>query len=142
MQKIAVGETQKKLTYPGTQKLTPKGREKVQTKNFAIPGKEKYPIHDLAHARNALVRVRTFGTPSEKSQVYSAVSKKYPALATRSEVIPESKQRAAEKKVGVSKGEESQKVEAPKQKIGSVLMAAFADELVQIANPAHITSNS
>jgi hypothetical protein len=106
-------------------------REEIKEKHFAIPP-DRYPIHDVAHARNALVRVRQHGTPAEKSKVYAAVSKKYPALATRSEVIPEKQQRKAEKKVGVGKGEESMKLEAPKQKISSVTVGAFADEVGQI----------
>ena len=107
-------------------------RQQIKGKNFAIPGKEKYPIHDVQHARNALVRVRQFGSPGEKSRVYSAVSKKYPALATRSEVVPQKLQRKAEKKVGVGKGQESMKLEAPKQKLSSVTFRAFADEMGQI----------
>lgn len=109
--------------------LTPEGREHIKAKNFAIPkgkgGEGSYPIHDVEHARNALVRVRTFGGVGEKAKVYSAVSKKYPALATRSDVIPEKLQRKAEKKVGVGKGEESMKLEAPKQKLSGALPAAL-----------------
>lgn len=69
-----------------------KGREQIKEKNFAIPKGEgpgdtgKYPIHDEEHARNALTRVRTHGTPKEKSKVYDAVAKKYPGLAARSSV--------------------------------------------------------
>jgi len=122
------------LTYEG-KKLTPAGREKVKEKHFAIPP-DRYPIHDIEHARNALVRVRQHGTPEEKSKVYAAVTKKYPALATRSEVVPEKQQRKAEKKVGVGKGEESMKLEAPKQKISSVVVGAFADEVGEIEKVA------
>jgi hypothetical protein len=107
-------------------------RQQIKGKNFAIPGKEKYPIHDVAHARNALVRVRQFGSPSEKSRVYSAVTKKYPALATRSSVVPQKLQRKAERKAGVGKGQESMKLEAPKQKLSSVVVRSFADEVGQI----------
>lgn len=107
-------------------------REQIKGKNFAIPGKEKYPIHDLAHARNALVRVRQFGSSGEKSRVYSAVTKKYPALATRSDVVPQKLQRKAERKTGVGKGQESMKVEKAKQKLSSVMVHGFTDELLQI----------
>lgn len=113
-------------------KLQAGQREQIKGKNFAIPGKEKYPIHDVAHARNALVRVRQFGSPAEKSRVYSAVTKKYPALATRSSVVPQKLQRKAERKAGVGKGQESMKLEAPKQKLSSVALAAFADEIALI----------
>lgn len=72
--------------------LTQAGREKIKSKNFAVPKGEgpgdtgKYPIHDAAHARNALTRVRQFGSSGEKSKVYAAVAKKYPGLAERSSV--------------------------------------------------------
>lgn len=66
--------------------LTEADRDKIKTKNFAIPETEKYPIHDESHARNALSRVRQFGTPEEKTKVYAAVAKKYPGLAERSSI--------------------------------------------------------
>lgn len=106
-------------------------REQIKEKLFAIPP-DRYPIHDVEHARNALVRVRQHGTPAEKSKVYAAVTKRYPALSTRSEVVPEKKQRTAEKKLGLGKGEESQKVEPAKQKLSSVSIAAFVDEVGEI----------
>lgn len=67
-------------------KLTAKGRHQIAAKNFALPG-ERYPIHDLAHARNALSRVAQNGSPAEKSKVKAAVKRKYPALAKRSRVL-------------------------------------------------------
>jgi len=42
-----------------------------------------YPIHDLAHARNALARVSAHGTPAEKAQVRRAVYARYPELKAR-----------------------------------------------------------
>lgn len=60
--------------------LTTAGRERIKTKNFAIPETEKYPIHDAKHARNALARVSQHGTPEEKVRVRSAVAKKWPGL--------------------------------------------------------------
>jgi hypothetical protein len=69
--------------------LTAKGRDQVKEKNFAIPKEDAYPIHDLAHARNALSRVSTNGTPEEKAKVRSAVAAKYPELAERASSIPE-----------------------------------------------------
>jgi len=61
-------------------KLTAKRRKKIKKKNFALPEKRAYPIHDISHARNALARVAQHGTPSEKAQVRRAVYKKYPSL--------------------------------------------------------------
>lgn len=61
--------------------LSMMGREHIKTGNFAIPEKRMYPIHDIAHARNALARVAQFGTAMERAQVYQAVKRKYPSLA-------------------------------------------------------------
>jgi len=62
-------------------KLTSKQREKLPAKDFAIDGAERrYPIHDIAHARNALARVSAFGTPKEKAVVRRAVYNRYPEL--------------------------------------------------------------
>lgn len=62
-------------------KLTYKKRQKLKKSTFAIPGEEKYPLTDAAHARNALARVSAFGTPAEKKKVRSAVAKKFPSIA-------------------------------------------------------------
>jgi len=124
--------------------LTPAQRDKVKSKNFAVhpKGEEpKYPIPDAAHARNALVRVRQFGSPSEKASVYKAVTKKYPALATRSDVIPEKTQRKAEKRLGLGKGQESQKEEKPVQKLawfGSSLGSAMRRGASRVTSGAHL----
>lgn len=64
-----------------------KSRKRMKSKTFAIPGKRKYPIPDLSHARNALARVSQYGTPAEKRAVKAAVKRKFPALAKRSKVI-------------------------------------------------------
>jgi len=65
--------------------LTTKKRKKLSKKSFAVPGKRAYPIHDMAHARNALARVAQHGSPSEQSRVKSAVYKKYPGLKKRAQ---------------------------------------------------------
>jgi hypothetical protein len=62
-------------------KLTYKQKHDLPKGSFAIPGKEKYPIHDLAHARNALARVSANGTPEEKKRVRAAVYSKWEILA-------------------------------------------------------------
>ena len=64
--------------------LTTRGRKQIDEKNFALPGR-RYPIHDLAHARNALARVAQHGSPEEQDKVRSAVYRKYPALKERTE---------------------------------------------------------
>jgi hypothetical protein len=60
--------------------LTEAARDKIKTKNFAIPEKEKYPIHDEAHARNALARVSQHGSAEEKARVRTAVARKHPGV--------------------------------------------------------------
>jgi hypothetical protein len=67
-------------------RLTTKKRKRMAKKTFALPGKRKYPINDIAHARNALARVAQHGSPSEKAAVCAAVRKKFPALAKRSSI--------------------------------------------------------
>jgi hypothetical protein len=67
--------------------LTAQSRKKLKPGSFAIPSGRGYPIHDIAHARNALARVEQHGTPAEKAQVYAAVRRKYPGLARRSKVL-------------------------------------------------------
>lgn len=66
-------------------KLTPKAREALPSSAFVYPKEEKYPIHDLVHARNALSRVSTFGSSAEKTKVRGAVYSRYPALKKRHE---------------------------------------------------------
>ena len=60
--------------------LTTKTRDKLEDSSFAIPETRSYPIHDLAHARNALARVVQNGTPAEQARVRKAVHRKYPEL--------------------------------------------------------------
>jgi len=66
-------------------KLTAKARKHIKPENFVFPKERKYPIHDLAHARNALARVSAHGTPEEKKKVRDAVYRKYPGLKKRKE---------------------------------------------------------
>lgn len=63
----------------GGKVLDANARAHIAPHNFALPG-GRYPIHDIAHARNALARVSQNGTPEEKSKVKSAVAKKYPGV--------------------------------------------------------------
>ena len=60
--------------------LTGKKRKNLAKTSFAIPEKRAYPIHDQAHARNALARVSQHGSPAEKRRVRGAVARKYPNI--------------------------------------------------------------
>jgi len=64
-------------------KLSYLQRKHLRSSEFAIPQRRAYPIENRSHARNALSRVETFGTPSEKKQVRAAVHRKYPELGKK-----------------------------------------------------------
>jgi hypothetical protein len=57
--------------------LTTRRRKDLPRSAFVFPGERRYPIHDLAHARNALAR--SSGKPEEK-KVRAAVCRRYPDL--------------------------------------------------------------
>jgi peptidoglycan hydrolase-like protein with peptidoglycan-binding domain/ssDNA-binding Zn-finger/Zn-ribbon topoisomerase 1 len=59
--------------------LTAKERKKLPQSAFALSG-GRYPIHDEAHARNALARVSQHGTPEEQKRVRAAVCRRYPKM--------------------------------------------------------------
>jgi len=61
-------------------KLTTKKRKNLPKSAFAIPEKRAYPIHDRAHAANALARVTQHGTSEEKAIVRRKVCARYPDL--------------------------------------------------------------
>jgi hypothetical protein len=56
-------------------------RNALKTSDFALPKERAFPIHDLAHAKDALSRVAQSGTPDEQTKVTAAVHKRYPELA-------------------------------------------------------------
>jgi hypothetical protein len=60
-------------------KLTTATRKKIPAGQFALPGR-RYPVEDIAHARNALARVSQDGTPAEKATVQRKVHQLYPEL--------------------------------------------------------------
>ena len=60
--------------------LTYGQRKRLPKSSFVFPDKRAYPIHDRAHAINALARVTQFGSPAEQAKVRAAVCRKYPDL--------------------------------------------------------------
>jgi hypothetical protein len=64
--------------------LTAQARKKLPASAFALSG-GRYPIHDIAHARNALARVAQHGTPAEQAEVRRKVYARYPQLKKRAE---------------------------------------------------------
>ena len=65
--------------------LTARSRKGLSSSSFALPGR-RYPIHDKAHARNALARVAQHGSPEEKKRVRAAVKRRYPGMVSESAV--------------------------------------------------------
>jgi hypothetical protein len=59
--------------------LTARRRKNLPDSAFALPGR-RYPIHDRAHARNALARVAQHGTPTEQKRVRAAVRRRFPDI--------------------------------------------------------------
>ena len=66
--------------------LSAKARQKLPSKDFALPGKGEgkqgkgsgsYPIPDRGHAQAALSRVAQHGTPAEKATVRAKVKAKF-----------------------------------------------------------------
>lgn len=57
--------------------LDAKARKNLPASSFVFPDEKRYPIHDRAHASNALARSK--GKP-EEGKVHAAVCKKFPDL--------------------------------------------------------------
>ena len=74
---------QPKAGEKSAKELTTSAREHISKKNFAEPGKKKYPIEDRSHAANALSRVSQFGSESEKATVRAKVHAKYPDMGKK-----------------------------------------------------------
>jgi hypothetical protein len=73
-------------------RLTTRGRNKLPSGDFALPGKGagpqgkgsgSYPIPDASHARNALSRVAQHGSPAEKAAVRAKVRSKFPGIGKK-----------------------------------------------------------
>lgn len=64
--------------------LSTASRKRLSGSSFAIPERRAYPIHDEAHARNALARVSQHGTTDEKRRVRAAVRRRYPGIEVSS----------------------------------------------------------
>ena len=74
-------------------KLSARSRKALGSGSFVFPGERRYPIHDLAHARNALAR--SAGKP-EAAKVRAAVFSRYPALKKGSKLREEVRRLADE----------------------------------------------
>lgn len=63
-------------------RLKAKARKSLPASAFAYPSVRKYPIHDKAHARNALARAAQKGTYGTYAHVAAAVRRRYPSITT------------------------------------------------------------
>ena len=68
-------------------KLTTVKRKGLKDSDFALPDERKYPIHDRAHAHNALARGKQMLdkgklSKSDYDKVVKAVCAKYPEFKT------------------------------------------------------------
>jgi hypothetical protein len=70
----------KKRKWHPVARLRAKKRNKLRKGSFALPSKRKYPIHDKAHAKQALRMAARKDTVGSYSTVSRAVFKKYPSL--------------------------------------------------------------
>ncbi len=60
-------------------RLDAAARNALSDSAFALPGR-RYPIHDRAHAQDALARVAANGTNEEKAIVRAKVHARYPDM--------------------------------------------------------------
>lgn len=63
-------------------RLKAKSRKSLPASAFAYPSVRKYPIHDKAHARNALARAAQSKTYGTYAHVAAAVRRRYPSIVT------------------------------------------------------------
>ncbi len=67
--------------------LTTRGRKRLKSSDFALKG-GRFPINDLAHARNALARAaqpQVNLSASERATIRRKVYARYPALKERTQ---------------------------------------------------------
>jgi hypothetical protein len=62
-------------------RLKAKRRKSLPASAFAYPAQRRYPIHDKAHARNALARAAQAKTYGTYAHVAAAVRRRYPSIA-------------------------------------------------------------
>ena len=63
--------------------LKAKQRKRLPNSAFAYPSKRAYPIHDKAHARNALSRAAQSKTSGTYAHVRAAVARKFPSIGKK-----------------------------------------------------------
>ena len=66
-------------------KLAVADRDRLPSSSFALPKTRKFPIHDRAHARDALARASHAG-PATLAVVRAAVRRRFPTMGMKSVV--------------------------------------------------------
>ena len=61
-------------------KMSTEQKRRLKSSDFAYPKERKYPLHDKAHARGALILAAQKGTAGDLATVKKAVKKRYPDL--------------------------------------------------------------
>lgn len=79
-------------------KLTSKARGNLDAGSFVFPAERRYPIHDEAHARNALARS---SGKAEAAKVRAAVHAKYPGIGKSAGIVDVAKGTLKDKKVAL-----------------------------------------
>jgi hypothetical protein len=59
--------------------LKAKARKALASSSFVYPSQRRYPIHDRAHAANALARARQSGSATY-AKVHAVVCRRHPSL--------------------------------------------------------------
>lgn len=68
-------------------KLTYAKRQKLSASSFVFPEEKAYPIHDEAHARNALARASQNETGARLATIVRAVMRRYPNIEISGELL-------------------------------------------------------
>jgi hypothetical protein len=67
-------------------KLSSAGRKALKSSSFVFPGKRKFPIENVSHARNALSRAGAKGGSTE-AKVRAAVHRKFPNIGRKGKTV-------------------------------------------------------
>lgn len=89
--------------------LTAAARDALPDSDFALPGR-KYPIHDPAHARDALARAAQNASPEELATIRRKVKARYPGIKVKKAIRKAQAARLVDIRVPVWKDDAKQLV--------------------------------
>jgi hypothetical protein len=122
LDKLKMSETN--LSDTNLAVLTSKARKDLPKTAFVYPDEERYPIHNIAHGRNALARVAQNGSPEEQAKVRAAVYRKYPQLKKNATNMADLLKEASARRLGLSES----KLQPPG---GSMTLLAMSEEQME-----------